>query len=141
VSTADRTSMAVFPPEPLDIELHEPLVRLPSAGAHVVFCGVVRDSDHGREVVQPRVRGTPRRAGRAERGGGRVRRDPDVVALAVSHRGVLAAATSRSLPRWRLGTAARRSTSAVGWWRGQHRLPIWKRQVSPDGTDEWVNCP
>jgi molybdopterin synthase catalytic subunit len=21
------------------------------------------------------------------------------------------------------------------------RLPIWKRQVFTDGTDEWVNCP
>jgi molybdopterin synthase catalytic subunit len=21
------------------------------------------------------------------------------------------------------------------------RLPIWKRQVFDDGTDEWVNCP
>jgi molybdopterin synthase catalytic subunit len=21
------------------------------------------------------------------------------------------------------------------------RLPIWKRQVFADGTDEWVNCP
>jgi molybdopterin synthase catalytic subunit len=21
------------------------------------------------------------------------------------------------------------------------RLPIWKRQVFSDGTDEWVNCP
>jgi len=23
----------------------------------------------------------------------------------------------------------------------KHRLPIWKRQVFTDGTDEWVNCP
>jgi molybdopterin synthase catalytic subunit len=23
----------------------------------------------------------------------------------------------------------------------KHRLPIWKRQVFADGTDEWVNCP
>ena len=23
----------------------------------------------------------------------------------------------------------------------KHRLPIWKRQVFDDGTDEWVNCP
>jgi molybdopterin synthase catalytic subunit len=23
----------------------------------------------------------------------------------------------------------------------KRRLPIWKRQVFPDGTDEWVNCP
>ncbi|MGI8529869.1 MAG: molybdenum cofactor biosynthesis protein MoaE, partial [Geodermatophilaceae bacterium] len=23
----------------------------------------------------------------------------------------------------------------------KHRLPIWKRQVFEDGTDEWVDCP
>jgi molybdopterin synthase catalytic subunit len=23
----------------------------------------------------------------------------------------------------------------------KRRLPIWKRQVFPDGADEWVNCP
>jgi molybdopterin synthase catalytic subunit len=23
----------------------------------------------------------------------------------------------------------------------KRRLPIWKRQVFADGTDEWVNCP
>jgi molybdopterin synthase catalytic subunit len=23
----------------------------------------------------------------------------------------------------------------------KHRLPIWKRQVFADGTEEWVNCP
>ena len=23
----------------------------------------------------------------------------------------------------------------------KHQLPVWKRQVFDDGTDEWVNCP
>jgi molybdopterin synthase catalytic subunit len=23
----------------------------------------------------------------------------------------------------------------------KHRLPVWKRQVFADGSDEWVNCP
>jgi len=23
----------------------------------------------------------------------------------------------------------------------KHRLPVWKRQVFTDGTDEWVACP
>jgi molybdopterin synthase catalytic subunit len=23
----------------------------------------------------------------------------------------------------------------------KRRLPVWKRQVFADGTDEWVNCP
>jgi len=23
----------------------------------------------------------------------------------------------------------------------KHRLPVWKRQVFADGTEEWVNCP
>jgi molybdopterin synthase catalytic subunit len=23
----------------------------------------------------------------------------------------------------------------------KRQLPVWKRQVFPDGTDEWVDCP
>jgi hypothetical protein len=37
---------------PLDVAAHERAVVRASAGAHVVFCGVVRDVDRGRRVVE-----------------------------------------------------------------------------------------
>ena len=37
---------------PLDVAAHERAVTRTSAGAHVVFCGVVRDVDQGRRVVE-----------------------------------------------------------------------------------------
>jgi len=38
--------------DPLDTALHEAAVDHPRAGARVVFCGVVREHDHGRAVVE-----------------------------------------------------------------------------------------
>ena len=69
--------------------------------------------------------------------------DPDVFAVAVSHRvGVLAigdvalvAAVSTAHRAAAFAACARLVDEAKA------RLPIWKRQVFTDGTDEWVNCP
>jgi molybdopterin synthase catalytic subunit len=143
VSTANGTSMAVVSAEPLDVELHERLVRLPSAGAHVVFCGVVRDNDHGREVVSLEYEAHPSAQDVLAEVVDEFAADPDVVALAVSHRvGELAVgdiALVAAVATGHRGEAfdiCRRLVDEV-----KHRLPIWKRQVFADGTDEWVNCP
>ena len=69
--------------------------------------------------------------------------EPDVLALAVSHRvGTLAigdvalvAVVSTAHRREAFDVCARLVDEV------KHRLPIWKRQVFADGTDEWVNCP
>ena len=69
--------------------------------------------------------------------------DPAVYAVAVSHRvGVLrigdvalVAAVSTAHRAAAFGACARLVDEVKA------RLPIWKRQVFSDGTDEWVNCP
>ena len=45
--------------QPLDVEAHERAVQVAGAGAHVVFCGVVREFDHGREVTELDYEGHP----------------------------------------------------------------------------------
>lgn len=129
--------------QPLSTSLHEAAVGHPRAGGRVVFCGIVRDHDHGRDVVELEYSGHPS----AERVLAEVADEfaalPDVLALAVSHRvGRLAvgdvaivAAVSTAHRREAFDICARLVDEV------KHRLPIWKRQVFADGTDEWVNCP
>jgi molybdopterin synthase catalytic subunit len=69
--------------------------------------------------------------------------DPEVLALAVSHRsGALAVGDAALVAA--VATAHRGEAFAICARlveEVKHRLPIWKRQVFADGSDEWVNCP
>ena len=104
---------------------------------------MVRNHDHGRPVVALEYVGHPSasevlRACRDE-----IAADPLVHAVAVSHRiGSLRSVMPRWSPRSR---PAHRAEAFAACERlvdiVKQRLPIWKRQVFPDGTDEWVNCP
>ena len=72
-----------------------------------------------------------------------VRADPRVLGLAVSHRvGTLAVGDVALVAAV---ACAHRSAAFEVCARlvdeVKHRLPIWKRQVFADGSDEWVNCP
>lgn len=128
---------------PLDVAAHQAAVTHPGAGASVVFCGVVRESDHGRTVVELEYQGHPSAEQVLCEIAAEIAAEDDVLGLAVSHRvGVL-----------RVGDVALVAAVATGHRREafeacsrlveqvKHRLPIWKRQVFDDGTDEWVNCP
>jgi molybdopterin synthase catalytic subunit len=129
--------------EPISAELHEAAVDHPGAGGRVVFCGVVREHDHGRRVVELEYQGHPSAeavlGSIADEFAGR----PEVLALAVSHRvGVLAVGDVALVAA--VATAHRREAFDICARlvdEVKHRLPIWKRQVFDDGTDEWVNCP
>jgi molybdopterin synthase catalytic subunit len=127
----------------LDVAAHERAVSLTSAGARVVFCGVVRDIDHGRRVVSLEYEAHPS----AERVLREVAEQfaalPPVGGLAVSHRtgrlavgDVALVAAVSSVHRREAFDVCARLVDEV-----KHRLPVWKRQVFDDGTDEWVNCP
>ncbi|MEO7261334.1 MAG: molybdenum cofactor biosynthesis protein MoaE, partial [Jatrophihabitantaceae bacterium] len=66
-----------------------------------------------------------------------------VLAVAVSHRigmlkigDVALAASVTAAHRGEAFASCQRLVDEV-----KARLPIWKRQVFADGTDEWVNCP
>jgi molybdopterin synthase catalytic subunit len=141
--TAVEPALCAVSFEPLSVDAHQAAVSRDASGAVVVFSGVVRNHDHGREVVSLEYVGHPSadevlRACRDE-----IAADPLVLAVAVSHRigelkigeAALVAAVSAA-HRAEAFAACARLVDIV-----KERLPIWKRQVFTDGTDEWVNCP
>jgi molybdopterin synthase catalytic subunit len=122
---------------------HLDAVERRGAGAAVLFAGVVRDHDHGRSVVELEYVAHPS-AEEVLRGClAEIAADPLVHAAAVSHRigtlrigdAALVAAVSAA-HRGEAFAACERLVDLV-----KLRLPVWKRQVFADGTDEWVNCP
>ena len=129
--------------QPLDVPAHEAAVADPRAGATVVFCGVVREHDHGRHVVELEYQGHPSAAAVLAEVAAEATAEPSVLALAVSHRiGTLAVGDVALVAA--VSTAHRGDAFAVCGRlvdEVKRRLPIWKRQVFADGTDEWVNCP
>jgi molybdopterin synthase catalytic subunit len=141
--TAVNPALCEISTEPLSVDAHQAAVAGAASGAVVVFSGVVRDHDHGRAVVALEYVGHPTaveviRACREE-----ILAEPLVHAVAVSHRigelrvgdAALVAAVSAA-HRAEAFAACERLVDLV-----KQRLPIWKRQLFPDGTDEWVNCP
>lgn len=127
----------------LDTAVHEAAVDHPRAGARVVFCGVVRELDHGRSVVSLNYEVHPTAERVLTEIAQEVASDPEVLALAVSHRSghlevgdaalVAVVATAHRQEAFQI---CARLVEEV-----KHRLPVWKRQLFADGTDEWVNCP
>ncbi len=128
---------------PLDVAAHERAVGRASAGAHVVFCGVVRDVDHGRRVVELEYEAHPDAARVLREVAAEFAGLAAVDGLAVSHRigrllvgDVALVAAVSATHRHEAFEVCARLVDAV-----KLRLPVWKRQVFDDGTDEWVNCP
>jgi molybdenum cofactor synthesis domain-containing protein len=129
---------------PVSAAEHAALVNSRAAGAVVTFEGVVRDHDHGRGVTELEYSGHPSAKDViADVAAEVAARHPEVQALAVSHRlghlaiGDVALACA-------VAAAHRREAFAVCAElvdEVKAKLPIWKRQVFTDGTDEWVNCP
>ncbi len=129
--------------DPLDVAAHRRAVSGDHAGAEVVFCGVVRDQDAGRVVTaleyQAHTSAADLLAEVAAQFAGRA----DVHAVAVSHRvGTLAIGDVALVAA--VSTAHRDeafATCAALVDEVKRRLPVWKRQIFVDGTEEWVNCP
>jgi molybdopterin synthase catalytic subunit len=129
--------------EPLDVAAHEAAATHSGAGATVVFCGVVRETDEGRAVVELEYEGHPSAQQVLDEIAAEVTSDPVVLGFAVSHRiGVLAVGDVALVAV--VSTAHRKEAFEICARlvdEVKHRLPIWKRQVFADGSDEWVNCP
>lgn len=122
---------------------HERAVAEARAGAVVSFQGVVRDHDHGRQVTLLEYEGHPSAEAVLREVAEEIAADPDVYAVAVSHRvgelkigDVALVATVSTAHRAAAFAACARLVDEA-----KARLPIWKRQVFDDGTEEWVNCP
>jgi molybdopterin synthase catalytic subunit len=127
----------------LKLDAHEQAVAEHRAGAVVSFQGVVRDHDHGRSVTRLDYEGHPSAESVLREVAAEIAADPDVYAVAISHRVghlrigdvALVAAVSTAHRAAAFAACARLVDEAKA------RLPIWKHQVFEDGTDEWVNCP
>ncbi|GAA1415283.1 molybdenum cofactor biosynthesis protein MoaE [Catellatospora coxensis] len=139
----NRVVLAALTTEPLDVAEHEAAVADPRAGAVVSFAGVVRDHDHGRSVATLTYESHPSAAEVLREVAQELADDPDVYAVAVSHRygplkigDVALACAVSTAHRAAAFTACARLVDLV-----KQRLPIWKHQTFTDGTDEWVNCP
>ena len=129
--------------QPIDAIEHELLVAQGSAGAVVTFCGAVRDHDGGRQVVRLEYVGHPSAEETVRAVAARAAERSGVLAVAVSHRvGTLAIGD----PALVASVSSAHRAAAFGACAQlvdelKRELPIWKRQVFDDGTDEWVNCP
>lgn len=127
----------------LDLAEHSVLVCAASAGAVVTFAGVVRDHDRGRVVRELEYVAHPSAGDVVAEVAAEVAGRFPVDAVAVSHRvghlpvgGIALAVAVSAAHRHEAFEAASALVEQV-----KHRLPVWKRQVFDDGTDEWVNCP
>ncbi len=138
-----RVALTEISDQPLDVAAHEALVCDPRAGATVSFTGQVRDHDGGREVGGIEYVAHPTAAAVLAEIVAEVTARTDAEAVAVTHRigelgiGDLAIVVSVSAAhRHEAFAACLELVDEV-----KHRIPIWKRQVFTDGTDEWVSCP
>ena len=143
-SDVDRTlRLVAVTSEPLSLQLHEAAVDDRHAGGRVVFSGVVRDHDHGRDVAEIEYQAHPSAEQVLTEIAEEFAAQPDVIALAVSHRvgrlDVGESAIVAAVACAHRGEAFELCARLVD--EVKHRLPVWKRQVFTDGTDEWVNCP
>lgn len=130
--------------EQIDVESLARSVEHDAAGAVVTFGGVVRDHDGGRGVLELEYTGHPIAqdvihevatdiAGRFE----------GVRAIAVSHRVGLLKIGDVALGCAVAAEHRKQAFNACSELVDEvkRRLPIWKRQVFEDNTEEWVNCP
>lgn len=129
---------------PLSVEELAKLVERDAAGAIVTFGGVVRDHDDRRSVQELEYVGHPTaNTVIAEVADEIAVRFEGLQALAASHRigllgigDVALACAVAAEHREHAFTACSELVDEV-----KRRLPIWKRQVFADKTEEWVNCP
>jgi molybdopterin synthase catalytic subunit len=126
--------------EVLDLAAHLAAVSDHRAGAVVSFSGVVRNHDDGRSVTELEYHAHPAAGDVVAEVAAEIAARDGVIAVAVSHRvgllriGDIALAAAVSAAH--RGEAFAACSDLVD--EVKHRLPVWKRQVFDDGTDEWV---
>ncbi|NKR13550.1 molybdenum cofactor biosynthesis protein MoaE [Arthrobacter sp. D2] len=123
-----------------DVEHCTSIVEDSAAGAVVTFSGVVRNHDDGRSVTGIEYVAHPHASTILGQIAAEIAARADIDAVAVQHRvgrlGVgdvaLAAAVSAA-HRAEAFTACADLVDEI-----KKRLPVWKRQVFPDGSHEWT---
>lgn len=135
--------LAAIRDEPLRLDEVIDAVRDPAHGAVVTFSGVVRNTDDGRAVTRLEFVAHPTAADVLGDVAARLIREGAADRIAVLHRvGTL-----------KIGEVAVVIAAAAGHRRQAFEgcaamidrlkttVPIWKRQVFADATDEWVGTP
>jgi molybdopterin synthase catalytic subunit len=140
---AREVVLAMVSDAPLDVAVHEAAVERDSAGAVVTFRGAVRDHDGGRPVTAIEYVAHPSAPVVLAELAAELAARTDCEAIAVTHRvGELAVGDVAIVVA---ASAAHRHEAfaavALIVDEVKHRLPVWKRQEFPDGSDEWVACP
>jgi molybdopterin synthase catalytic subunit len=140
---ARRVILAEVTEAAIDLPSLLAAVEGPAAGAVVSFPGVVRNHDGGRPVVSIEYSAHPTAGSVLARLVAEVVATSEAEAVAVSHRvGPLAigdaalVVTVAGVHRAEAFATAMELVDEV-----KRQLPVWKRQIFPDGTDEWVACP
>ncbi len=135
-----RVVLAAVGDDALDLAAHERAVSDHAAGAVVSFAGVVRNHDDGRSVTELEYHAHPSAPDVVAEVAEEIAARDGVIAVAVSHRiGMLAIgdiALAAAVSAAHRGEAFAACSDLVD--EVKHRLPVWKRQVFDDGTDEWV---
>jgi molybdopterin synthase catalytic subunit len=128
---------------PIDVAEVLAAVEDPGAGGVVSFTGLVRDTDGGKGVTELEYVAHPDAVAALSRVAERIAGDLPVRALAAVHRtgllavGEVAVVVAASAPhRAEAFEAARRLIDEL-----KAEVPVWKRQVFGDGTQEWVGTP
>lgn len=132
--------IAAVTQESLDLAAHLAATSDAHAGAVVSFSGAVRDHDGGRVVTALEYHAHPTAQQVVADIAAEIAARDGVIAVAVSHRiGMLAigdVALAAAVSAAHRGEAFAACTDLVD--EVKHRIPVWKRQVFADGTDEWV---
>lgn len=127
--------------EPLDVDAHLAAVGDAAAGAVVTFAGAVRNHDHGVSVTALEYQAHPTASRIIAEVAAELAARDGVIAVAVTHRvgalaiGDLAIVAAISAAHRELAFAV--CSDLVDEVKA--RLPVWKRQLFADGSDEWVN--
>jgi molybdopterin synthase catalytic subunit len=133
--------LAALTDQPISLAEHEELVSHQAAGAVVGFVGMIRDHDGGRQVAKLEYSAHPSAA--------EVLAEV-VAAVAAQSTGTRAIAASHRIGVLQIGEAALVVAVAADHRQAafatcsqlvdviKAQLPVWKRQVFADGTDEWV---
>lgn len=137
---ARRVALAEVRDAPVDVAECAAAVADDAAGAVVTFGGVVRNHDGGRAVTEIEYVGHPGAGALVAEVAADVAARFPVDAVAVVHRvGSLAvgdvalAAAVSAAHRAEAFAATAELVEEV-----KRRLPVWKRQVFPDGSHEWT---
>jgi molybdopterin synthase catalytic subunit len=132
---------ALITTDPISVEKLSRDVQANACGATVTFAGVVRDNDHGKQVVSLKYEVHPSAQELLTNLVRKVSNRHDVVKVAVAHRyGEIPIGESAFIVAvsavHRLA-AFEACSELVDEVKAQ--IPIWKYQVFADGSDEWVN--